>query len=221
MLTLLVSPGGRLANHVQRLWGWLIVRSALSDARLEGRERIPRGRGLVVVANHASYLDPPTLMAVLPLPVRFVMKRELGRLPFLGWYVRLAGHVLIDRSDARAGAATLAKGIERAQRLGLCPVVFPEGTRSPDGRLAAFRTGSFALALDTGFDLLPVAILGTHAVLPKRALAPRRSGRIVVRVGEPVPVAGLEGGAGRRVLAERVRAALVALGVPDGEGVPA
>ena len=94
--------------------------------------------------------------------------------------------------------------------------MFPEGTRSPDGRLRAVKGGPFGLAVETGLPVQPVAILGTHAVLPKDIAGPQRGGEVVVRIGEMIPTHGLAGGPGRRVLAARSRAALLALGVPDG-----
>jgi 1-acyl-sn-glycerol-3-phosphate acyltransferase len=170
----------------------------------------------MVVANHTSWLDPPALFVALPVQVRYVMKRELSRLPFLGWYVLLGGHFFLDRADPREGVEVLRRATERARRHRLVPTLFPEGTRSPDGRLAPFRTGAFQLAIAGGLDVQPVAILGAHEIFPKRARGPRRGGTVRVRVGETIPVEGLSGSAGRRVLGERVRAELLRLGVPDG-----
>jgi 1-acyl-sn-glycerol-3-phosphate acyltransferase len=221
-LGLLLTPrSGRASRVAERAWGRTILWGAGARLRVEGEERLRGSPARMIVANHASYLDPPALFAALPVTVRFVMKRELGRLPFLGWYVRIA-HFLLDRSDPREGAEILRRVSERARRHRLFPMLFPEGTRSTDGRLAAFRTGAFQLALAGGFDVQPVAVLGGHDVLPKHARAPLRPGTVLVRVGEVIPVAGLEGSAGRKVLSARVREALLALGVPDGEaGTPA
>jgi 1-acyl-sn-glycerol-3-phosphate acyltransferase len=111
----------------------------------------------------------------------------------------------------------LKRAIARCGRHGLSPIVFPEGTRSADGRLQPLKPGAFQLAVDGGFPIHPIAILGTSRIMPKGALGPRRSGPVVVRVGEPIPVEGLRGSAGRKILSARVRDALLALGVPEGE----
>jgi 1-acyl-sn-glycerol-3-phosphate acyltransferase len=212
---LLFAPRtGRVANAVERVWGRLFVASAGGRLRVEGVERVDRRRARMFVANHASFLDPPALIAALPVPLRFVLKKELGRIPIAGWYMALSGHFMLDRSDPRAGLDVMRRAVERARRHGLCPVVFPEGTRSPDGRLGDWKPGAFQLAIDGGLDVQPVAILGSHAILPKRTLAPRRGGTIVLRVGDPIPVEGHAGSAGRKALADRARAALLSLGVP-------
>ncbi len=214
-LGLLVTPGsGRISTFIERIWGRIYVGSAGGRLRVEGAEKIDRARPTMVVANHTSFLDPPTLIAMLPAPLRFVLKRELGRIPIAGWYLALSGHFLIDREDPRASLEVFAKATDRARRHGFVPVVFAEGTRSPDGRLQELRPGAFQLALTGGFDVLPVAILGTHDILPKHAIAPRRGGVVRVRVGDRIPIEGLHGSAARKVLAERCREALVALGVP-------
>jgi 1-acyl-sn-glycerol-3-phosphate acyltransferase len=214
-LALLLGPrSGRASHRVERLWGKGILFAAGARLRVENLERLARDRTRLVVANHTSWLDPPALFAALPLRVRVVMKRELVHLPFAGWYVRLAGHFFLDRADPRQGMEVLRHATERAKRYRLTPVLFPEGTRSPDGLLAPFKTGAFQLALAGGFDVQPTAILGSHEIFPKHARGPRRGGEIRVRIGEAIPVEGLAGSPGRKVLSEKVRAALVELGVP-------
>ncbi len=98
--------------------------------------------------------------------------------------------------------------------LNSAPVLFPEGTRSPDGRLKDLRAGAFQLALSGGLPVQPVAILGSHRVWPKGLSYPRQCGEILVRVGEPIDVSEFKGSPGRKALAERVRAAFGELGVP-------
>src|SRR5262249_23708202 len=97
----------------------------------------------------------------------------------------------------------------------LSTVLFPEGTRSRDGRLQALKPGSFQMPADTGIAVQPVAIVGSAAILPKGAWGPLRSGVVEVRVGEPIATAEYAGSAGRKALGDRVRAELLALGVPD------
>jgi 1-acyl-sn-glycerol-3-phosphate acyltransferase len=202
---------------VAHLWGRLIFLCFGSDVRVEGAEHLRPDEPRMLVANHASYLDPPAMLAAFPGQARFILKRELGRMPFIGWYCALAGHFLIDRSRAREGRDLLAGAIRRVRERRISPIVFAEGTRSADGRLQALKAGAFELALGAGIAVQPCAILGTFARMPRGALGPRASGPIVVRVGPPIGIEGLEGSAGRRDLARRTREALLALGV---EGVP-
>jgi 1-acyl-sn-glycerol-3-phosphate acyltransferase len=216
-LCVLLQPrSGRLAARVGRLWGRAILTAAGGHLVVRHAERLAPGEMRMVVANHASYLDPPAMLAVLPLETRILMKRELGRLPFLGWYVKLAGHYLVDRERARSGRAVQSKAVERARRCSHTLLVFPEGTRSMDGRLQAMRAGSFQMAVEAGMPVQPVAIQGTAEILPKRALGPKRRNDVVVTIGEPISTEGLAGSRGRKVIAARVREALLDLGVPDG-----
>lgn len=204
----------RPSDWVLRGWGRALLWGAGVRVVLEGRERLAPGTARVLVCNHASWFDPPLLGAVSPGPLRFVLKHELIRLPFVGWHAWLTGHFLIDRDDPRAGLALLERAVGVLRRQPLNAVVFPEGTRSADGRLQPLRGGAVQLAMAAGLDLQPLAILGSFDLWPRTSALPRRGGTITVRVGAPIPVAGARGGPGRRALTEAVRASLLALGVP-------
>ena len=207
---------GWLAAWIGRLWGRAVLFSAGARLVVEGTERFAPGEVRLLVANHCSYLDPPAVLASCPVNLRFVLKRELGRMPFVGWHAHWGGHFLLDRSRPREGREVLARLVARARRHRLVPFIFPEGTRSADGRLAPLRAGSFEVALAGQMPVQPIAILGSAEILPRGANGPKRSGVVRVRVGDPIDTRGLEGGQGRKVVAARVRAALLALGVPEG-----
>ncbi len=205
---------GGATHAVARLWARGLLGAAGVGVTLEGAEHLAPGEPRLLVANHASYLDPPALLAAFPGPARFVLKRELLRLPFIGWFAWFAGHFLIDRSRARSGARLLEGAARRARALGLSPIVFPEGTRSADGRLAPLKAGAFELALTAGLPVQPVALRGTFELMPRGALAPRRAGDVRVRVAPALPARADGGSAARRALAEQAAEALGALGVP-------
>lgn len=204
----------RVADWVMRGWGRALLWGAGVRVVVEGREHLAPGTARVLVCNHASWFDPPLLGAVSPGPVRFVLKHELIHLPFIGWHAWLTGHFLIDREDPRAGMALLARAVAYMKRNPVNAVVFPEGTRSADGRLGPLRGGAVQLAMASGLDLQPMAVLGTFEIWPRQAALPRRGGTIRVRVGPPISVAGAQAGPGRRALTEAVRTALLSLGVP-------
>jgi 1-acyl-sn-glycerol-3-phosphate acyltransferase len=213
---LLVDPlGGRLGHAVAKLW----ARSMLwiSGARLVvvGAERWAPREPRVLVANHASYLDIPAMMCAFPGQLRIVARRNLVRIPFVGWFIALGGHFLIDRDDPRQALRLMGKIERRMRRRGLSALVFPEGTRSADGRLQPLKSGAFFVPLSLGVAVQPVAILGARDVLPKGAPFPLRSGTVEVRVGEPLAPPAGAGGPARKELADRVAAALAALGVPS------
>lgn len=209
--------GSRISHWIARIWGRGMLAVCLVGFRIEGREKLDRKRALMVVANHTSWLDPPTMLWAIPGQIRFVLKKELMQLPLIGWYCHAAGHFLIDRSDPRAGIETARKAVESARSQRLKPMVFPEGTRSVDGRLAPLRAGSFQLAITGRMAVQPIAILGSHEAWPKSARTIRRPGRITVRVGDPIETESFRGSRGRKALADAVTAALIELGVPPAE----
>lgn len=217
VLAWLLDPvRGRLSDRVLRLWAHAMLAGSGLRVAIEGREHLAPQTPRILVANHASWLDPLVMGVVSPGPLRFVLKHELKRVPFIGWHTWLTGHFLIDRDDPRKGIELLDKAVDRARRHGLNPVVFAEGTRSDDGRLQALRGGAAQMAIAAGMDLQPIAILGTYERMPRGVAYPKKSGVIHVRVGPAIPSAGAKGAPGRRALTEAVRKALLALGVPDG-----
>lgn len=217
LLVLLQPRTGRWSMWIGRVWARAVLVAAGAHLEVEHAERFSSDEVRLIVGNHTSFLDPPAFIAAVPGNLRFILKKELARMPFIGWYCRIAGHFFLDRKDPRAGQVLMAKAVERAKARKLTPIIFPEGTRSPDGRLQPLKAGSFKLAVEGGFPVQPVAILGTNAIMPKGALGPRRRGRAVMRVGEPIPTADLKemkGSTGRKLLAARTYEALLALGVP-------
>ncbi len=160
---------------------------------LEGWEQLPaeirEGRQPVIfMSNHTSQLDPPVLIGVLPLPAVYIAKKEVKYIPFVGWAAMVAGVIFIDRREReRAIQSIHAAALEI--RGGKSVVIFPEGTRSRTGGLLPFKKGGFALALDAGVPIVPLATVGGFQVLPRGSGILRR-GRYRVRAGEPVDPAG-------------------------------
>ncbi|HSN90948.1 MAG TPA: lysophospholipid acyltransferase family protein [Anaeromyxobacteraceae bacterium] len=156
----------------------------LAGVRIEqGRSRpLPPGPA-IYASNHESALDIWALFRVLPAGVRFVAKEELFRIPVFGWYLRLGGHVPVDRHRRARAVSSLHRAAE-AVRSGTSLIVFPEGTRSLDGRIHPFKKGPFALAMEAGVPVVPIAISGSGRITPKKVLSVR-PGKIRMAVGEP------------------------------------
>lgn len=217
VITLPLPPRpGRISYAVVQVWSQLIISMAGCRLRVENPERWKPDEPRMIVANHCSWFDPPAIWRCFPGQMRFVLKQELTKVPFIGRYAGWAGHFLLDRANPREGMALMKRALARAHADRLSPTVFPEGTRSPDGRLKALRAGSFQLAISGKMAVQPVAILGSYAAWPKGFSYVRRCREIVVRVGEPIDVTPYKGSAGRKQLAAKVREALIDLGVPDG-----
>jgi 1-acyl-sn-glycerol-3-phosphate acyltransferase len=188
------------------LWG--------SGARLsvEGLERVDWTRPHIFVANHQSMIDICALFRGLPVPLHFVVKRELARVPFLGWYVAAMGMIYVDRA-ARGKAYESVRRAATLIREGRSVASFPEGTRSASGAVKPFKHGVFVAAIEAGVPVVPVALSGTGRVLPPHGFKVR-PGRIRVRIGEPVETAGLTA-ADRATLAARLRERVVELRQED------
>jgi 1-acyl-sn-glycerol-3-phosphate acyltransferase len=189
-------------------WAPLLFLGAGARLRVEGAERVDWSRPQVLVANHASMIDIPALFRAVPVPLRFVLKREIARVPFVGWYARLMGMAFIDRGNARDAKRRLADAAERLRGAATF-AAFPEGTRSKDGTVGAFKGGALQLAIEAGVPVLPVAIQGAGRVLPPTGFSVR-PGEIVVRFGDPIEPTGLAP-QDRNALARRARDAVLAL----------
>jgi 1-acyl-sn-glycerol-3-phosphate acyltransferase len=187
------------------MWGARTgIRIAGVRVRLVGREQVQlKQRACIYMANHVSNLDPPALIPHLPERVSVMVKRELFRVPLLGRAMRIASLVPIERRNKESAIAGVRAASE-VLRSGLSMVVFPEGTRSPDGRLLPFKKGPFHMALETGAPIVPVTILGTRELMPKGKLA-IRPGVATVIFHAPIEVAPDQD---RDELISKVRAAI-------------
>ena len=188
ILAAFLPPRGDWFLHFARGWSRTILFFSGVRVRVLNPERLDGARGLVIVSNHESYADILVLLANLPLPVRLLAKRSIFRVPVLGWSIRAAGFVPVDRGVRSRGAATLEASLRLLKR-GRSIVLFPEETRTHDGELLPFKPGAALLALRSGFPLLPVAIAGTRRVLPRGTLD-MTPGRVALAIGEPIAVAG-------------------------------
>jgi 1-acyl-sn-glycerol-3-phosphate acyltransferase len=138
------------------------------------------------MVNHQSYFDIFTLLANLPVQFKFVLKEELMKIPFLGPAMRKAKYVGIERDDPRKAVKSMKEAADRFKE-GASILIFPEGTRSADGRLQTFRPGGFHLALKTKGDIVPVSIVGTHRIVPKGSLRIQK-GEATMVIGKPISI---------------------------------
>ena len=197
----LVDRSGRTTRRIGGAWSRILLRLLRVRVVVSGLEHVPAGPA-VYAANHASALDIFVVFGHLPVDFRIVYKRSLSLIPLVGWAIFIGGHVPIDRRNsvrARRSIATAARRI----RAGTSVVMFPEGTRSPDGSVHRFKRGTFALAIDTGVPVVPVSLAGVKAVVP-HGLTSVRPGTVGVVLHAPVPTAGRAPGEAE-ALAEEVR----------------
>jgi 1-acyl-sn-glycerol-3-phosphate acyltransferase len=191
-ISLAASPfdrTGAIQHWCARWWCRLIAWTIGARITLRGAGNLEPGLTYVYMANHCSLVDIPALFAYLPYQFKIMAKKELFYVPFMGWHLWTAGNFPVDRSDPRKTARSLRDVVEGV-RGGKSLAVFPEGTRSPDGKLGEFKPGSFKLALRAGVPVVPIAIRGTHEVLPKHSLVPR-PGKVEVIIGKPISTSGM------------------------------
>ncbi len=199
-------------------WARELLDAAGTPVEVEGLERIPRDRPVIYASNHSSMFDIWALAATLPGSVRFVAKQELTRIPLLGPAMLRAGHVAIDRFH-KMRAFEAYERAARTIRSGISAVVFPEGTRSRTGELLPFKNAPFGLAIAAQVPVIPVYVHNTFEILPKgRWRLHRRP--ILVRIGEPIPTAGVTLD-DRDTLREQTRAAILELKVRVDAGAAA
>jgi 1-acyl-sn-glycerol-3-phosphate acyltransferase len=163
------------------------VRAAGVKIEISGLENIPSGRSCIFMSNHVSNLDPPVVLPLLPGRSSVLLKQELMSIPILGKAMRLAKFVPVARGNRRDAAQASVDAAADALRSGLHILVYPEGTRSPDGRLAMFKKGPFFLAQGTQAPIIPIALSGTQTMMHKgsNAIVPGLARIQVLAVIEP------------------------------------
>jgi 1-acyl-sn-glycerol-3-phosphate acyltransferase len=200
---------GHFAHWCARTWSRLILATTGVRVTVAGLERLEPGRTYVFVSNHQSIYDIPILFWSLPYQLRIIAKESLGNFPFLGWHLRRTGHMLVDRR--RPDRSRIFEWASRLTSNGLSLIVFPEGTRSRDGRVARFKGGGFQLALQAGLPVVPLSIVGSRHVMLKGRLA-TYPGTVRLVVHDPIDTSELAG-LDPREFGERVRRVIA----PDAE----
>ena len=180
------DPTRHKQNAMARAWARVLLAVSGVKVKVEGLEKIKEDGSYVFASNHLSYMDTPVALANIPVQFRFLAKRGLFQIPFMGWHLARAGHIPVPRGDARAAVRTmtLAAQIVRDQQISL--LIFPEGGRSRKGELRPFMEGAAYIAIRAGVPLVPVGLVGTREVLPYGSGNIRR-GRVILRVGDPIP----------------------------------
>jgi len=200
-----ISGDGEPVYSVGKLGARLAVWLAGARLEIHGLDRIPRGRPAVFMANHQSNCDPPALLAVLPRMLVMV-KKEFFRVPILGRGMLACGFIAVDRRNREQALEAVEKGVQ-ALKAGRSFLVYPEGTRSPDGRLQRFKKGVFVMAIKAGAPIVPISVSGSNKIMPKGKFV-IRPGDVRITFHETVTTEGFDID-DREVIIDRVRQAVL------------
>jgi 1-acyl-sn-glycerol-3-phosphate acyltransferase len=201
-------PGG-IYDRCGRNWARRVLRAAGVEVTVEGAEHLRRGEPQIVASNHASFFDILVILGYLPVPVKFVAKKELFAIPLFGWALRAIGHVRLDRGHLKEAFSAYERAARQISEGRLTMLIFPEGTRTRTGELLPFKKGPFVLAIAAGAPVVPAYVADTFEIQPKGSVAvhPRP---VRILLAPPIATSDLTVDA-RDSLAARVREAVEAL----------
>ena len=197
--TLILGPGslitgffdnnGSIMHWFARAWSWMIMKTIFSPVKVTGLDKIDTTKPHVYAVNHASALDIPVLYVNLPFQFRIAFKKELLAYPVVGWHLKRSGQICIDQQNPSRSIGSIRAAL-KGLKDGMPLVIFPEGGRTSDGEIKPFLPGAFFLAIKAQVDIVPVALVGTYELLPMDTYH-IKCRPLEMRVGEPIPTAGL------------------------------
>ena len=184
----LLSRTGNLAFSLSRLWAYTMLAVSFVRTEIKNKDKIQKGKSYIIISNHQSMYDIIALVTTLGIQYRWIIKKELLKIPVFGYALYASRNIFIDRSNTASAIESINKGFERLPE-GVSVMVFAEGTRSPDGKIQEFKKGGFITAVRRKIPILPVTVNGSRRILPKKSLA-MTPGKIQVVVGDPIDVTG-------------------------------
>jgi len=175
---------GKVIHHYGRLWGKIALLVNRVKVRVEGIEHLKGEGPYIFMSNHQGTYDIFALLCHLPFQFRWLAKKELFSIPFFGWVMAAAGYVSVDREGTRKTVEAMNEAAQKI-REGMSVVIFPEGSRSPDGSIQPFKKGGFTLAIKSKVPIIPISIIGSREIMPKGKLTVT-SGEIRIRIDHPI-----------------------------------
>jgi 1-acyl-sn-glycerol-3-phosphate acyltransferase len=185
ILSSFISGRGKMQHYCMRRWSKDNLWLSRARVEIEGLENIDRGSPQILVANHSGLHDILSLSAYLPIQFRWIAKKSLFRVPFMGWHMRRSGYIAIDRQNPRDAAKSIIDAAGEI-RNGTNAIAFPEGTRSRTGDLGSFHSGAFALALRAAVPLVPVTLDGSFRVIVPKTLQVNPGTIIRIKIDRPI-----------------------------------
>lgn len=184
----LMSSTGNMAVNLSKVWAWVMLEVTRVRPVIKGREKIKKGQTYIIISNHQSQYDILALVTRLGIQFRWIIKKELRKVPLFGYALYASKNIFIDRSNTKQSVESINEGLKRLPP-GTCVMVFAEGTRSPDGEIHPFKKGGFIMAIDNSLPILPVSVSGGRKILPKGSLI-FSPGPMEVVVADPIDTTG-------------------------------
>ena len=195
--------GRGVAQHkIASAWGRQLLALFGVDMRVVGAENLDPNQHYVFVSNHFSLIDTPVMFASMPRPFRILAHYELWKIPFIGWHLKRAGHLPVNREDPREAVKNIAAAAEKIKS-GYSILLFPEGGRTRGETMRPFKPGAAYIAIQAGVRIVPMALLGTRKILAPGSTH-LRPGPVELRIGKPVPTEALNRREGKKLI-ERIK----------------
>jgi 1-acyl-sn-glycerol-3-phosphate acyltransferase len=183
------DKSGRTPHAMARFWARMLLVFGFVRCHATGLEKLDPKGSYVLVSNHASYFDTPAILTSIPLQFRFFAKKGLFSIPFMGWFLGRAGHLSVDRGDARTSLKSMSEGARLIKQRGISMLLFPEGGRSLD-HMREFKEGAAYIAIKAGVPIVPIGLVNTRNVLRMHSKV-IHPGQVELHVGDPIPTEGM------------------------------
>ena len=189
IFTILCFPwkNGKAPRAVQVFWSRSVLWFLLIPIKVTGQENVDPKQSYVFVANHQSFLDVFAVYGWLPNNFKWLMKKEIRKVPFVGTACAVAGHIFVDRSNPRAALQSMDH-IKKELVDGISTVIFPEGTRTKTGEMGRFKQGAFKIAMDMGLPVVPLSLGGFFKAMPSGQAFANPRARVSLHIGKPIDI---------------------------------
>lgn len=178
---------GKAPRAVQVFWSRSVIRLLLLPIKVTGRENVDPKQSYVFVANHQSFLDVFAVYGWLPNNFKWLMKKEIRRVPFVGTACAVAGHIFVDRSNPRVALQSMEK-VKKELVDGISTVIFPEGTRTKTGEIGRFKQGAFKIAMDMELPVVPITLNGFYKAMPSGQPFANPFSHLSLHIGKPIDI---------------------------------
>jgi len=184
MVAGILSRTGNLAFSISKFWAYTMLAVSFVRTEIKNKNKIMKGTSYIIISNHQSHYDIITLVTTLGIQYRWIIKKEILKLPIFGYALYASRNIFIDRSNTSSAIESINKGFDRLPK-GVSVMVFAEGTRSPDGQIHEFKKGGFVTAVRRKIPILPVTINGSRRVMRKGSFT-LKPGKIQILIGDPI-----------------------------------